>query len=164
MEELNFTPEKSTKDFRENYKLHDLAEEMGKNLLTQWGIHFQNFGQDKRYEKVWEKGKDKPDVIISYMGKKALIDWKGKRKPVWLVNKRAVDSYTEWSKKFNMPMIICFFVFDSMGELKNRTFAFFGRHKYIESEKKQWDKNITIEFEKGLPEFTKANFLMYLNR
>lgn len=164
MEKLSFSPEKSAKDFRKNYRLHDLAEEVGKSLLTQWGIDFQNFGQDKRYEKVWEKGKDKPDVLITYMGKKALIDWKGKQKSAWLVNKRAVDSYIEWSKKLNIPMIICFFVFDGTGELKKRAFAFFGKHNYIESKKKQWDKNITVEFEGELPEFTKSNLLKYLRR
>ena len=162
MEKLDFTPKKSTYSFRKNYHLHDLAEKMGKNLLIQWGIRFTNFGEDKRYEKVWERGRDKPDVIISYSGKSALIDWKGKRKAVWLVNKRAVDSYQMWSTKFHLPSIICFFVFDAGGALKERRFAFLGEHNYIESEKKQWDKNITVEFTCDLPEFTIENLKKYL--
>lgn len=162
MEKLDFLPKKSAYAFRKNYGLHDLAEEMGKNLLIQWGIHFTNFGDDKRCEKVWEKGRDKPDVIISCSGKSALVDWKGKRKSVWLVNKRAVDSYIMWSKKFHLPVIICFFVFDDAGKLKDRKFAFLSKHNYIESEKKQWDKNITVEFNCDLPEFTKENLKKYL--
>jgi len=164
MEKLDFSPEKSSVAFRKNYKVHDLAEKMGKNLLIQWGINYKDFGEDKRYEKVWERGKDKPDVIITHMAKSALVDWKGKRKPLWLVNKRAVDSYLTWSKIFHLPIIICFFVFDESQNLRQRKFAFLGKHNYIESQKKQWDKNITVEFEKELPEFTKANLLNYLNR
>ncbi|MCB0732542.1 MAG: hypothetical protein KDC88_16080, partial [Ignavibacteriae bacterium] len=93
MKTLDFKPKKSKEDFRKNYKLHDLAEYHGKNLLTQWGIDFEDFGKDKRYEKVWEKGEDKPDIIAELNGKKFLIDWKGKTKEVFWVNKRAIDSY-----------------------------------------------------------------------
>lgn len=162
MKTLDFTPKKSTEAFRKNYRLHDLAEEMGKNLLVQWGVRFNNFGEDKRYEKVWEMGTDKPDIIITYKGRSALIDWKGKRKPVWLVNKRAVDSYFVWSKKLNLPILICFFVFDGSGILKERRFAFLGKHNYTESVNKQWDKNQTVEFQNNLPEFTKECLLKYL--
>ena len=137
-------------------------EEIGKNLLIQWGIGFKYFGEDKRYEKVWEKGKDKPDIIITYKGKSALVDWKAKRKPHWLVNKRAIDSYLCWSNNLQLPAIICFFVFDGSGSLKERRFAFLGKHNYIESEKKQWDKNITVEFDACLPEFNKENLIKYL--
>ena len=162
MKKLDFLPKKSAAAFRKNYKLHDLAEEMGKNLLIQWGIRFKNFGEDKRYEKVWEKGDDKPDAIISYGGKSALIDWKGKRKSGWIVNKRAVDAYQMWSKKFNLPSMLVFFVFSYSGELKERRFAFLGKHNYIESVKKQWDRNITVEFTCDLPEFTFYNLKKYL--
>ena len=163
MKDLDFKPSKSTEAFRKNYHLHDLAESTGKSLLIQWGIEFRNFGEDRRYEKVWERGDDKPDVIIKYKGKSALIDWKGKRKPVWLVNKRAIDSYLNWSKKMNMPMIISFFVYEASGILKERRFAFLGRHNYIESPKKQWDKNCTVEFQKDIPRFKKDILLSYLN-
>ena len=159
MEELDFNPSKSTEDFRKNYKLHDLAEFNGKNLLTQWGINFKEFGSDKRYQKVWEKGADKPDLIVEYKENKALLDWKGKRSPKWLVNERAVSSYLEWSQKFHIPILIVFFVFNDYGEIKDRRIAFVGKHSYILSKEKQWDKNKTIEFQNDLPFFDKANFI-----
>jgi len=162
MKKLDFNPSKSTADFRKNYKLHDLAEYSGKNLLTQWGIDFKNFGDDKRFEKVWEKGEDKPDVIINYKGKSVLLDWKGKRKPRWIVNKRAIDAYEKWSEKYSLHVIITFFVFDENNVLKERRFAFLKKHSYIESSGRQWDKNKTVEFNRDLPEFTKANMLDYL--
>ncbi len=112
MKKLDFNPHKSKEAFRNNYKLHDFAEVYGKNLLIQWGFTFHEFGKDKRYEKVWEKGQDKPDLIIEYKGKKALLDWKGKHKNVWLVNKRAVDSYFVWREKLKIPVFVCFAVLD----------------------------------------------------
>jgi hypothetical protein len=106
MEDLNFQPHKSKEEFRKNYKLHDLAEQFGKNLLIQWGIKFDIFGKDRRYEKVWEGGKDKPDLIISYKGKEALLDWKGKHNAKWIMNERAYQSYLAWKNKMNMPVLL----------------------------------------------------------
>ena len=97
MKSLNFQPTKTKEDFRKNYKLHDLAEYHGKNLLLQWGIDFKDFGNDRRFEKVWEKGKDKPDLAAEFKNKQFLIDWKGKSKDGFWVNKRAVESYLNWS-------------------------------------------------------------------
>ena len=91
MKKLDFNPSKSTDDFRKNYKLHDIAEYNGKNLLTQWGFKCTEFGEDNRYKKVWEKGEDKPDTIISYNDRSALLDWKGKHGSTWLVNERAIS-------------------------------------------------------------------------
>ncbi|MGD8782553.1 MAG: hypothetical protein PVH88_26800 [Ignavibacteria bacterium] len=159
MKNLNFNPFKSTEDFRKNYQLHDAAENTGKNLLTQWGIIFNPFGEDKRYSKVWEKGEDKPDLIISYKNKPAFLDWKGKRKNKWLVNERAIKSYKAWSEKFNVPVIIVFFVFNESMELTGRKFALVGNHSYKQSAEKQWDKNRTVEFQFELPDFNKANFI-----
>ena len=51
MKNLDFRPSKSTKDFRKNYKLHDIAEYNGKNLLVQWGFKCTEFGEDNRYKK-----------------------------------------------------------------------------------------------------------------
>ena len=110
MKNLDFNPTKSTDDFRKNYKLHDIAEFNGKNLLTQWGFTCHDFGEDNRYKKVWEKGEDKPDSIISYKDKSALLDWKGKHSSTWLVNERAFKSYQKWSKEFGLPVVIAFFV------------------------------------------------------
>ena len=162
MKQLDFSPEKSTGEFRKNYKLHDLAELYGKNLLIQWGFTFEEFGKDKRFEKVWEGGQDKPDLIIEYKGKKALLDWKGKHKAAWLTNKRAASSYEKWQEKFNIPAFICFAVFTSHNSLSDFRFACLGFHNYIFSTGKEWDKNDTIEFNSGLPEFTKANILKHL--
>ncbi len=162
MKELDFNPHKSTADFRKNYKLHDQAEIYGKNLLIQWGFHFEEFGEDNRHSRVWEEGNDKPDLIIEYRGKKAMVDWKGKHHNTWLANERAVRSYEKWIKKFNMPMFICFAVFDGNNLFLEFRFACLGKHKYSLSHKKEWDKNSTVEFEKDLPELTKPNILKCL--
>jgi hypothetical protein len=162
MKELDFRPAKSKEDFRSNYKLHDLAERTGKNLLVQWGVEFQDFGEDKRYEKLWEKGEDKPDLIINHRGQKAFLDWKGKHKDAWIVNERAIKSYERWQKKYNVPVIIAFLVFDTENKLSNRKFAALPLHNYIEVEKKQWDKNKTVEFKEELPVFMKENLVKFL--
>lgn len=162
MEELDFSPAKSKEKFRSNYKLHDLAERTGKNLLVQWAIDFKMFGEDKRYEKLWEKGDDKPDVIIDYKGKQALLDWKGKHTKTFILNTRAIKSYEKWHNKFNIPVIIAFFIFDENNYLTDRRFAFLPVHNFIDSATEQWDKNKTVEFEEDLPKFTKENVIKYL--
>jgi len=162
MKKLDFNPAKSTESFRKNYKLHDLAEINGKNLLTQWGISFKEFGQDNRYKKVWEKGEDKPDVIIEYKGKSAMLDWKGKHKAKWMLNQRAITAYERWSEVYSLPIIIAFFVFDLQSNLLQRKFAFLKKHSYFESNGRQWDKNKTVEFNEPLPHFTKANIVSHL--
>ncbi len=159
MKDLDFNPLKSQEAFRKNYALHDYAEYHGKNLLTMWGIKFNDFGGDKRFEKVWEKGDDRPDTIISYKDKSVLLDWKGKRKAKWIVNERAVTSYEKWSKDLNIPVIIVFFVLSDEGYSLERRFAYINKHKYIVSSGRQWDKNKTVEFPKDIPEFTKGNLL-----
>lgn len=162
MKNLDFTPAKSTNDFRNNYKLHDIAEFNGKNLLTQWGFKCSNFGEDNRYKKVWEKGEDKPDSIISYKNKSALLDWKGKRGSKWLVNERAIKSYDKWSEEFGLPVVVAFFVIKDGGEIIKRNFAILNKHSHSISQRKQWDKNTTIEFQNDIPEFTKANLINIL--
>jgi hypothetical protein len=162
MEDLNFQPHKSKEEFRKNYKLHDLAEQLGKNLLIQWGVKFDLFGKDMRYEKVWEKGKDKPDLIISYKGKEALLDWKGKHAPKWIMNERAYKAYLDWKNKMNMPVFVAFFLFDEGETLIKNHLAFIGIHKVKASSIKEWDKNKTVEFEDSLPPFTKSELLKYL--
>jgi hypothetical protein len=159
MKELDFRPAKSKADFRSNYKLHDLAEKVGKNLLIQWGIEFYEFGEDKRYEKLWEKGEDKPDVILKYKGTSALLDWKGKHSKSFIVNTRAVNSYLRWQEKMNMPVIIAFFVFDELNYLLDRRLALLNQHEFVESEKKQWDKNQTVRFKDDIPRFVKENLV-----
>ena len=162
MKNLDFKPAKSTEDFRSNYKLHDIAEFNGKNLLVQWGFKCSDFGEDNRYKKVWEKGEDKPDAIISYKDKSALLDWKGKRSARWLVNERAIKSYKKWSEEFGLPIVIAFFVINNEQKITKRNFAILNKHIHKVSISKQWDKNTTIEFQKDIPEFTKANLLKLL--
>lgn len=162
MQVLNFRPHKSKEEFRKNYKLHDLAEQFGKNLLIQWGFKFEIFGKDRRYEKVWEGGKDKPDLIISYKAKEALLDWKGKHSPRWIMNERAYQSYLDWKNKMNMPVFIAFFLLDEKENLLETRIAVIGVNTTKQSHSKEWDKNKTIEFEDALPIFTKAEILKHL--
>jgi hypothetical protein len=163
MKKLDFEVHKTKEKFRDNYKLHDLAETHGKNLLIQWGMEFEEFGKDKRHEKVWESGKDKPDLIIYYKGKKALLEWKGKRNSKWIINERAAKAYGEWGKRLTLTTFICFAVFDEEYNLKSFRFAVLGFHPYKNCTKREWDKNKTVEFAGELPCFTKANFLKFLN-
>lgn len=162
MEKLNFNPAKSGADFHKNYKLHDLAEFAGKNLLTQWGIEFKEFGADKRYQKVWEKGLDKPDAILTYKGKSFFLDWKGKHKAFWMLNYRAVTAYEKWSQIYSLPVIIAFFVFDKQSNLLDRRFSLIGYHQYQISKKLQWDKNKTVQFNIELPKFIKSELIQHL--
>jgi Holliday junction resolvase len=164
MKELNFQPAKSKEEFRKNYKLHDLAEYHGKNLLLQWGIDFKDFGEDRRYEKVWEKGQDKPDLVAEHNNKQFLIDWKGKAKESFWVNKRAVESYKKWSEKLNLPAFICFFFFDQYNQLSDRRFSLLAYHKFENITDKAWDKNNIVKFENDLPKFTKENLIKFLNK
>jgi hypothetical protein len=162
MKDLNFRPHKSKEEFRNNYKLHDQAEMLGKNLLIQWGIKFDIFGKDRRYEKVWEGGKDKPDLIISYKGKEALLDWKGKHSTKWIMNERAYNSYLDWKNKMKMPVFIAFFLIDEKDYLLESRFAVVGVHSAKPSKSKEWDKNKTVEFLDSLPAFTKPEILKHL--
>jgi hypothetical protein len=161
MKSLDFQPKKSTSKFRSNYKLHDLAEDAGKNLLVQFGFDFKPFGEDRRFERVWEKGEDKPDIIIDYNGKKLLLDWKGKHKAKWIVNKRAIISYEKWSSELNLPIMIAFFVFNSENKLTDRRFAVLNLHQYKESQSREWDKNKTVRFTDSLPVFNGANIITF---
>lgn len=159
MDSLDFKPHKDQKDFLKNYSLHDLAERYGKNLLIQWGVGYTNFGDDIRNEKVWEKGKDKPDLKIKYKNNLALIDWKGKHDSIWKLNQRAYESYLLWAKKLNIPMFVVFFVFNNNNNFNSVFFANLGKQKFVVSDKKAWDKNEVVIAENDLPLFTKANFI-----
>lgn len=164
MKKLNFQPAKTKEDFRKNYRLHDLAEYQGKNLFFQWGIDFQDYGKDRRYERVWEKGEDKPDIIAGYNDLKFLIDWKGKAKKSFWVNKRAIDSYQNWSRKLDLDVVIAFLVFSKENELIDRRFAVLSKHKYEIVENKAWDKNEVVKFSTDLPLFNKSNLITQLSK
>ena len=164
MEKLSFKPFKEKSKFRSNYKLHDHAEFHGNNLLVQWGVSFIPFGEDRRLEKLWEKGNDKPDIIIEYKGKFSLLDWKGKQSNLFLANKRAVESYIRWEEKTGMPVFLAFLVFDEKLNLSDRRIARLGFHNFRESENLQWDKNKTIMFKTDLPKFTKENLIVLMQK
>lgn len=157
MKELDFNPFKSGKEFHNNYKLHDKASFLGESLLTQWGIDFQEFGKDNRFQSVWEKGADKPDLILKYRNFITFLDWKAKHQSIWKMNFRAAASYKRWSDKFNIPVIIAFFVFNDLGELQDRKFAVIGIHNFKLGNNLEWDKNKVVEFDDKLPKFTKLN-------
>ncbi len=159
MKSLNFQPAKTKEDFRKNYQLHDLAEFHGKNLFSQWGVEYKEFGKDRRYEKVWEKGNDKPDIIAQINNIKFLVDWKGKKKKSYWVNKRAINSYKNWGDKLGCKVLVCFFVFNDDNSIKERKFAIVGENSYTELSQKAWDKNDVIAFEETLPIF-KRNVLI----
>lgn len=159
---LDFLPEKSQEAFKENYKLHDLAENIGQNLLIQWGFSFEAFGQDNRTQKLWENGEDKPDIILQYNKKSALLDWKSKKSSKYLVNERAILSYERFIKEYNIPVIIAFFVFDESSKLIERRFALIPLHRYFTIPDLQWDKNKAIMFDCELPIFNKQNLITYL--
>ena len=60
----------------------------------------------------------------------------------------------------NLSIIkIVFFVFNNNGEIQDRRIAFLGKHSYILSKDKQWDKNKTIEFKNDIPVFNKVSFI-----
>ena len=164
MKSLNFSPVKSADEFRKNYKLHDLAEYHGKNLLIQWGVDFMDYGKDKRYERVWEKGEDKPDIVAEYKSIRFLIDWKGKSKKDFWINKRAADSYGNWSFKLDLEVVICFFIFNKDRTIADRRFAVLSKHERKLLEKDAWDKNKVISFGNDLPVLTKLNLLQFLEK
>ncbi|MBU2445411.1 MAG: hypothetical protein KJ666_07550 [Bacteroidetes bacterium] len=61
MKKLEIDSFKSKEAFRKNYELHDKAAKSGVELLTKWGFMLQEFGKDKRYERIWESNLDLED-------------------------------------------------------------------------------------------------------
>ncbi len=146
-----------------NIKLHDLAETCGKDLLIQWGFKFSPFSENKNYRKFWEGKKERPDIVVEYKDKKAFINWNGKRRPVWLIDKHAVSSYEKWKDKLHYPLLVCFAIFDRNDYFQDIRFAVAGVHNYLPCKRKMRDANEVVEFESDLPEFTKADVLNYLS-
>ncbi len=144
------------------FRLHEMAETCGKDLLIQWGFKFSPFKENKKIRKNWEGRKDYPDLIVEYKGKKAFINWIGKRRQSWQIEKQPVSIYEKWKEKLGYPLLICFAVFDRANYFKDIRFAVLGAHKYILCQKKALGSNGVIEFENELPEFTKADVLKYL--
>ena len=141
MKKLGFDVVKSKEKFLENYELSDQAAEKGDALLRKSGLKPIPFGEDRRNEKVWEAGEDKPDRKILKNGREiALLDWKGKTKDYWMINERAYDGYLEWGTKLNLPVYVAIWSFQSnygkfiklpAGKIRKR---------------EEWDRNAVVVF------------------
>ena len=142
MKELDFNPIKSKRKFLENYELSDRAAQMGDEMLRKNGFTPVPFGEDRRNERVWEVGKDKPDRKILKGGREiALVDWKGKSKDYWMINERAYNGYLGWSSKLKLPVYVAIWSFES------------SEGKFVKlpagtvSRKTAWDRNAIVVFD-----------------
>jgi hypothetical protein len=114
LKKLEFNPVKSKQKFLENYELSDRAAQMGDEMLRKNGFDPVPFGEDRRNERVWEAGKDKPDrKILKNNREIALVDWKGKSREYWMINERAYNGYLEWGSKLNLPVYVAIWSFRS---------------------------------------------------
>ncbi len=141
MKKLDFDVIKSREKFLDNYQSSDKAAEIGDALLRKHGFEPVPFGEDRRNERVWEAGKDKPDRKIFKNGHElALLDWKGKNGDYWMINERAYRGYLEWAASLGLPVYVAIWSFKS------------NDGKYIKlppksiMKKEQWDNNIVVEF------------------
>lgn len=145
-----------------NNRLQDLTDTSGKNLLVQWGIKFEALGANKQYRKIWESAIERPSLIIEYKGKKAFLYWVGKRQPIWNINMRIISIYNKFKESIDIPVFICFAVFDRHDCFSDFRFSVLGVHQYITSSRKEPDQSETIEFVEDLPKFKKADIIKYL--
>ncbi len=107
MKSLDYPVKKTESFFLRNYSLSDKAAHRGDEMLRSNGLETVPFGEDRRFEKVWEAGGDKPDRIIRKDGRDiALLDWKGKKKDDWMINERAYNSYLEWGSRLGLPVYV----------------------------------------------------------
>ena len=142
MRELDFDPIKTKRNFLENYELSDRAAQMGDEMLRKNGFTPVPFGEDRRNERVWEVGKDKPDrKILKDSREIALVDWKGKSKDYWMINERAYNGYLKWSSKLRLPVYVAIWSFQ--GHLGKFIKLPAGRV----SRKTEWDRNAVVVFD-----------------
>ncbi len=73
MKDLDFRVIKDEKKFLANYDLSDLAAAMGDTLLRSSGLEPVPLGEDRRNERVWEAGEDKPDRRIRKNGREIAL-------------------------------------------------------------------------------------------
>src|SRR6266566_769229 len=142
LKKLDFDPVKSKRRFLENYELSDRAAQMGDDMLRKNGFDPVPFGEDRRNERVWEMGKDKPDrKILKDSREIALVDWKGKSKDYWMINERAYNGYLEWGNKLKLPVYVAIWSFQTeqgrfiklpAGKISKRT---------------EWDRNAVVTFD-----------------
>src|SRR2546425_1087343 len=90
-----------------NLELSDQAAKIGDTLLRKHGLDPVHFGEDRRNERVWEAGEDRPDRKILKDGRPiALLDWKGKTRDYWMVNERAYHGYIHWGEELKIPVYV----------------------------------------------------------
>ena len=142
MKELDFKVIKDEKTFLENYDLSDRVAAMGDALLRKNGLEPLPFGEDRRNQRVWEAGKDRPDRKILKNGREiALLDWKGKSKDYWMINERAYNGYVAWSIELHLPVYIAIWSFEShQGRFIKLPVAAL-------SKTTEWDGNIVVVFD-----------------
>lgn len=161
MEELNFYQQKPKQSYCASDNIQNIVEAAGKDLLIQWNIRYKNFCDERRFDKFWGKDVDKPNLIIWYNDKPALLDWKGKQSKGWSANEQAVKFYERLQKELNIPILICFITFDENEYIAERRFAVINSHAYVEN-KKPPERNKNVMFKDELPIFNKENLLKYV--
>lgn len=107
MKPLDFKTKKTDSAFQANYRKHDIAGQIVRDFMKVNKIKLIDYGDDRRKEKVWEGGEDKPDAIIWNPDiQLAFIDWKGHDDHRWILNQRAYTSYLEFSQKYGIPVFV----------------------------------------------------------
>jgi hypothetical protein len=115
---------------------------MGDDMLRKNGFDPIPFGEDRRTERVWEVGKDKPDRKIVKAGREiALLDWKGKSKDYWMINQRAYNAYLEWGAKLRLPVYVAIWSFQS------KIGRFVRLRSGMVSTATEWDRNAVVIFD-----------------
>lgn len=141
----DFDVRKTEKDFLRNYDLHDIAENEGNRVLRDLGYELHQFGEDRRYERVWEAGNDKPDKIVTKKNDTkeiCLLDWKGKKYTrEYMMNERAFKSYMRISKSMDLPVVVCMARIN--GIILDFVYFILSNDIVIER-KKAWDDNIVV--------------------
>ena len=143
MKKLTTKVIKSEKQFLRNYKLHDLAEIEGKKILSKLGYKTEGYGEDRRYEDVWEAGEDKPDCKIIFNNHEiCLLDWKGKKSDWVGINERAYKSYIKISEKINKKVVIAIAKFDKQSKhLVSFKYFVLPNKSLVTHVKQAWDGN-----------------------
>jgi hypothetical protein len=158
MEELNLYKHKSKPNNHGGSKPKEIIESAGKNLLVQWNIRYKNFCDERSFDKYFEKGANKPDLIISYNEKPALLIWNGEQTKSLTANKQAIEFFERLQKDIKIPILICFITLDKNEFIAERRFAVINNHASAEN-KKPPDIYKTVIFKSELPIFNKENLL-----
>jgi len=111
MKPLEIEVQKTTKQFLDNYSKHDLAGIVVRELLKSKGFIVIPYGEDRRFERIWEAGEDRPNALIWKKGAQLIfIDWKGHETRKWILNERAYNSYVDYGAEFNLPVFCIWLV------------------------------------------------------